>query len=637
MDASSSLFLEPGSIAGTLFQEAGDALLLIDPLSERLVEANPKACQLSEFSREELLHFTIRQLIKHDQDWQDWLQPVQQTLTFHGKDGFLLRSRLPGQWLPVSLTISRLHPPGGSTLALFTLRDRREQIEAYRRLQRSEAELRRVLVSVSDCLWSCRIDKDGHWRFRYLSPVIQKLTGRSVGVFLEDPQAREQSVDPRDLPAYRDFLQRLTAGYSGELEYRLRRPDHSTVWVRESVTTAPDEGGLLLHGVMTDISERKRSENETQRSLQAERYRLDSLTSLAGRLAQEFNHHIVGILGHIELARLGLPPDSLLQTPLQQIEAVALRAADWTATLAYLTTNRSNAPLECDLHRVLDQLQKLYPEVRFAALQRPIRLLCSEVGLSEMIRQLLQNAVESATPAPKVRVNFPESGFASGQSRELNYAQSPLTWLEVEDEGPGMSNETQERLFEPLFTTREGHRGVGLARVLTLVRLHHGTIQVRSQLGRGTQVRLGLPTSPSETTPNPSTASPDRVESSQQPLVLLAEDEESVREVIVRLLQSLGCSVLAARHGEEALSLFAAHREQIRLALIDLNMPRLDGEPTIRQLRAAQPQLPIILMSGYGESDHRSRLTDLQLAGYLQKPFRLPMLMELLKNIGLIG
>ena len=633
MDAS-SLFLEPGSIAGTLFQEAGDALLLIDPISERLVDANPKACQLSEFSREELLHFSIRQLLKHEQDWQDWLQPVQQTLTFHGKDGFLLRSRQPGRWIPVSITISRLHPPGGSALALFTLRDRSEQIEAYRRLQRTEAELRRVLVSVSDCLWSCRIDKDGRWRFRYLSPVIQKLTGRSVGVFLEDPQAREQSVDPRDLPAYRDFLERLTAGYSGELEYRLRRPDQSTVWVRESVTTAPDEGGLLLHGVMTDISERKRSENETQRALQAERYRLDSLTSLAGRLAQEFSHHITSILGHVELARLGLPPDSLLQTPLQQIEAVALRAADWTGTLAYLTSNRLTTPLECDLTRVLYQLQNLYPEVRFAALPRSMRLHCSEVGLSEMLRQLLQNAVESTTPAPMVRVNFPERGFAPGQSLELNYAQTPLTWLEVEDEGPGMSIETLQRLFEPLFTTREGHRGVGLARVLTLVRLFKGSIQVRSQLGQGTQVRLGLPALPPETAPN---LSSDQVESPRQPLVLLAEDEEAVRDVIARLLRSLGCSVLAARHGEEALSLFAAHREQIRLALIDLNMPRLDGEPTIRQLRAAQPQLPIILMSGYGESDHRSRLTDLQLAGYLQKPFRLPMLMELLKNIGLIG
>jgi len=242
--------------------------------------------------------------------------------------------------------------------------------------------------------------------------------------------------------------------------------------------------------------------------------------------------------------------------------------------------------------------------------------------------------VESTTPAPLVRVNFPERGFAPGQSLELNYAQTPLTWLEVEDEGPGMSIETLQRLFEPLFTTREGHRGVGLARVLTLVRLFKGSIQVRSQLGQGTQVRLGLPALPPETAPN---LSSDQVESPRQPLVLLAEDEEAVRDVIARLLRSLGCSVLAARHGEEALSLFAAHREQIRLALIDLNMPRLDGEPTIRQLRAAQPQLPIILMSGYGESDHRSRLTDLQLAGYLQKPFRLPMLMELLKNIGLIG
>src|SRR5262245_41328435 len=138
--------LDAAGLGGTLFQEAGDGLLLVDPLSERVLDANPMACQLSEFTREELVRLSIRGLVKHEQEWQDWLLPVQQTMAYHGKDGFLLRTRRGEKWVPITVTISRLHPPDGDALALFTLRDRREQVEAYRRVQRTEAELRRVLV-----------------------------------------------------------------------------------------------------------------------------------------------------------------------------------------------------------------------------------------------------------------------------------------------------------------------------------------------------------------------------------------------------------------------------------------------------------------------------------------------------------
>src|SRR5215468_7580319 len=172
--------LQAGGLAGALFHEAGDGLIVVSPATERVLDANVKACELSEFSRAELLQLPIRGLIRHEQEWQDWLQPVQQTMTYHGRDGFLLRTRNPSRWVPVSVSISRLHPPDGEALALFTLRDRTEQVEAYRRMQRTEAELRRVLVSVSDCLWSCRVESDGRWRYRYLSPVVQRLTGRSV-------------------------------------------------------------------------------------------------------------------------------------------------------------------------------------------------------------------------------------------------------------------------------------------------------------------------------------------------------------------------------------------------------------------------------------------------------------------------
>jgi CheY-like chemotaxis protein len=114
--------------------------------------------------------------------------------------------------------------------------------------------------------------------------------------------------------------------------------------------------------------------------------------------------------------------------------------------------------------------------------------------------------------------------------------------------------------------------------------------------------------------------------------LLLADDEAPVRDVTARLLSSLGYQVLQASNGEEALRLFGEHATEVRLALIDLTMPRLSGEATLRQLRLAAPDLPLVLMSGYSEAAVLPRFADLKLAGYLQKPFRLAELAELLQR-----
>lgn len=115
--------------------------------------------------------------------------------------------------------------------------------------------------------------------------------------------------------------------------------------------------------------------------------------------------------------------------------------------------------------------------------------------------------------------------------------------------------------------------------------------------------------------------------------VLLADDEESVRDVATRLLQSLGWEVLAARDGQEALACFGTHQEEVSVALVDLSMPQLSGEETLRELRRQAPKLPLVLMSGHSEGDILPRLAELRLAGYLQKPFRLPALADLLRRV----
>src|SRR5262245_19268963 len=159
-------------LAGTLFEEAGDALLLFEPTTEQLVEVNPQAQRLSGFSRRELVEMKVTYLIRSDVEGglERLRAAFRRTGLFHSQEGFWLRQKA-GNWVHVNLTVTRLHTPR-HTLGLITARDITERRESLARVQTAEAELRRVLSSVADCLWSAEISEQGQWIYRYVSPVV---------------------------------------------------------------------------------------------------------------------------------------------------------------------------------------------------------------------------------------------------------------------------------------------------------------------------------------------------------------------------------------------------------------------------------------------------------------------------------
>src|SRR5881296_3363592 len=161
--------LAPVTLAGALFHQTSEAMLVVDPISERVLDANAAAAALTEFGRDELVRLSMRALVRHEQDWQDWGVATSLMTPLPGSDCFLLRTRRPDRWVPVSVSFTRLCPPGRDPLALCRLRDRRDQIESQRRVQRAEAELRRLMGSISDAVYSGRIEPGGRWRLRYIS------------------------------------------------------------------------------------------------------------------------------------------------------------------------------------------------------------------------------------------------------------------------------------------------------------------------------------------------------------------------------------------------------------------------------------------------------------------------------------
>ncbi len=261
-----------------LFQEAGDALFLFDPDTDRLVAVNPTAERLTGLSRDELVARPMTYWFRFSgKGGQRLSQAGSHSEVFHSQEGFLLRTAKDDVWVPVNITIARLHVEP-KTLAIITARDVREHREALAQLKAKEAELRRVLASVSDCLWSAEIDESGRWAYQFMSPVVARITGRPPETFLRGGSAAWRDVvHPEDRPRWDAALARLRAGRPSQEEYRVVLPDGLFRWVRDSVAPTPrgrpPQGGLRLDGVLTDLTDRKVAEE----ALAQERRLLETL------------------------------------------------------------------------------------------------------------------------------------------------------------------------------------------------------------------------------------------------------------------------------------------------------------------------------------------------------------------------
>ncbi len=246
-----------------LFEEAGDALILFDPETEQVLDANPTAQRLSGYTRAELLALKSSYLFRSETQGglHRLRQAYRKTGVFHSQEGFIFRTNRDGTWVPVNLTVTRLHIQP-HTLALITARDIREQREAHAQLQKVESELRRVLAAISDCLYSAEIDGEGTWTYHYISPVIRKIAGQPPEFFRGGVNRWWNVVLAEDRPRWEKSLLRLRAGQPSQEEYRIVWPDGTVHWLRDSVMVSRTENGraLKLDGVLTDITEQKQGE-----------------------------------------------------------------------------------------------------------------------------------------------------------------------------------------------------------------------------------------------------------------------------------------------------------------------------------------------------------------------------------------
>jgi CheY-like chemotaxis protein len=375
-----------------------------------------------------------------------------------------------------------------------------------------------------------------------------------------------------------------------------------------------------------------------------EAQKMESLGILAGGIAHDFNNLLVGIVGNADFALLSEPADSAIRGSLEDIVDASHRAAELTnQMLAYSGKGRfvvgsiDLAQLVADTSRLLEAVIS-----KNARLELDLEKVPAVEGDATQLRQVVMNLITNGSDALEggrgtvrlsTRLVDADSQMLSRFHFGETLTEGSYVCFEVTDSGSGMDEATVARIFDPFFTTKFTGRGLGLAAALGIVRAHRGAIEVQSQPGLGTTFRLLLPPVVDELGVRPQSAAPAGEGWHGSGLVLVVDDEPPVLRVLKRLLEQGGFDVLTAGSGREALERFPEHAEKIVAVILDMTMPELDGEETFMALRDLDAGVPIILASGYSESEVRSGFAGDGPNGFLQKPFTSESLVTALRQV----
>jgi len=517
--------------------------------------------------------------------------------------------------------------PAGAVMLAKDVTDRERALTALR-----ESEGRFRTLGEAAPIGIFLADAQGHCT--YANPCLQRIWDQREATLLTLGFASRVHVDDERIAE--SWLGFGGGGHDFRGEFRLVLGDGVERWVLAHSAAIRDDAGAVVGrvGTIDDITDARRDVAERlqleQKLLHAQK--LESLEVLAGGIAHDFNNLLVGVLGNAGLALLDLPPESPAYAPVVDIERAGQRASDLTRQmLAY--SGRGRFVVEpVDISELVSEMGALLRTVlskqAVLAFELQPSLPLIEADATQL-RQVVMNLITNASDAVgetggMIHVRTGDQRLTA-DTDELTYLGDRLpageyVFVEVSDTGEGMSEATVARVFDPFFTTKFTGRGLGLAATLGIVRGHRGGISIQSAPGHGSTFRILLPVGDVLMPPAPLSAPP--AHGSGVGTVLIIDDDETVRVVARRLLERRGFQVVVAVDGFDGLDRFREAPAGFDLVILDLTMPRMGGVETLAALRRLEPDVLVLLTSGYREREVAAQFVGREPAGFVQKPFR---------------
>ncbi len=518
----------------------------------------------------------------------------------------------------------------------YTVNKRRAADDA---LRESQEKYRTILESIEEGCFET--DIDGNLTF-FSNPFLKKL-GYSRDELLG--RNTSQYTSPDTAEKMNRITERLkkTGKPENVADYDVIRKDGSNVSLELSVSLLKDQDGRPMgyRGVLRDVSERKKTEEEKHKletQLQ-QAQKMESIGTLAGGIAHDFNNILMGIQGNASLMLLKIDSEHPNHEKIKNIETYVQNGTALTKQLLGFARRGKYLIKATDLNEIIDKSSSL-----FARTKKEIQVhtdLYEDLWTAEVdrgqIEQVLLNLYVNAWQAMSNGgdLYLQTENVILDRSYVKPYKVEPGRYVKisVSDTGVGIDKETQERIFEPFFTTKEMGRGtgLGLASVYGIIKSHSGYINVYSENERGTIFTIYLPASAKEVFIEEEGSPAMLIKGTGT--ILLIDDEKMILDIGLELLEELGYTVLSAMNGQEAIDVFQKDQDNIDLVIMDMIMPGMGGGETFDRLKEINPEVKVLLSSGYSINGQATKIIRRGCDGFIQKPFNMYQLAEKIQKI----
>ncbi|MDH4225381.1 MAG: PAS domain S-box protein, partial [Deltaproteobacteria bacterium] len=511
-----------------------------------------------------------------------------------------------------------------------TLMDITRQVQAVEELNRSEAQMRLLLEKIHGLPWQM----DGATlRFGYVGPQAEELLGFPRREWLKQ-NFRQNHIHPEDLPWVSDKIHRGAArGGNFELEYRMIRRDGQVVWLRDVIHVVPAiRGRKTLVGVSINITQARLTEDQLRHSL-----KMEAIGQLTGGVAHDFNNLLTVIIGNLGLLKSRVDPQTLAYALVEDAADAALRGANLTRQLLAFAHKHPQKKELMDLATLVEGMTGLLERSLGETIRLEIRppenlwpVVLDKTQLGNALINLAVNSRDAMEEGGNLEIEMENTHLTPEQAQDLGADPGPYVVLKVRDTGQGMTREVLARAYDPFFTTKGVGRGsgLGLSMVHGFVTQSGGVVHLDSQVGKGTRASLYFPALENQSVPAVPQEDLKRekmeAKNGDRPLdgrvILVVEDDTALRHMLEKLMDKMGCRVLAAADGPEGLALLESHPE-IDLLFSDVVMPEgMDGVALATQALLLRPRLKVLLTSGYSPRHSNDQDFPFEL---LPKPYNL--------------
>ena len=477
--------------------------------------------------------------------------------------------------------------------------------------------------------------------FTYVNPKFAEIFGYSVDECLDNMYFR-QLVHPEDLATVEQQVGRRLSGETKAVRYSFRgiKKSGETNHVEIFGSSMLLKGKSVVTGTMLDITDRKQAE-EKREQLQTQlqqAQKMEAIGTLAGGIAHDFNNLLMAIQGRTSIMLTKKDSSHPDIRHLKGIEDNVESAADLTRQLLGFARGGKYEVKPTDLNELIKKQNRMFGRTKK---QISIRgkyekdLWSVEVDqgqIDQVLLNLYVNAWQAMPAGGDLYLETENVTLDENYVKPFSIETGKYVKISVTDTGTGMDKATQEKIFEPFFTTKEMGRGTGLGLASTygIIKNHGGFINVYSEKGHGTTFNIYLPASEKEIIEEKKPAG-ETLRGSET--ILFVDDEDMIIEVAEEMFEQLGYKLLIARSGKEAIKTYQENKERIDIVLLDMIMPDMSGSDTYGSLKEIDPDIKVLLSSGYSINGRATEILDRGCNGFIQKPFKMQELSQKLREI----